>query len=106
MKVVGSAVLVIFLAGALGACSMSPRERVEDGLRDMGMAKRPAKCMAEELDDRLAKRDMKTLAKFLEEAGERGDARPALILDSIEHMDDPAITTAAAKAGISCTLLR
>lgn len=106
MQKTGLAVVVLVLAGVLAACSASPRKRVEQGLRDLGMDRQPAKCMARNLDERLDKRDMKTLARFLEEAGERGDARPARILETVEQMDDPAITVAAVKAGVSCTVLR
>lgn len=49
---------------------------------------------------------MKTLAKFLDgvESSQRG-RRIDKVIDAIDEMDDERIAKAAAKAGISCTVL-
>lgn len=85
----------------------SPRKQVAGGLMDLGLAKRPAHCMADGLNDRLDKQDMKTLAGFLDgvEKSRRG-RRIDKVINAIDEMGDERIATAAAKTGIACTVLR
>lgn len=101
-----AALAVCLLSAALLAGCSSPRAKVVKELRQFGMAKPAAKCMGRELDDRLAKGDMKDLARFLDSANNGRNTRPGQVLDAITDMDDPVITRAAMKAGLSCTLLR
>lgn len=90
----------------VAGCAASPKARVESGLRNLGMPDRPAACMADELDERLSRRNMKRIAEVLDEGRKGGDARPGRVIEQLDGLDDPAITEATAKAGISCTLLR
>lgn len=105
MATIRSVIFGIVLCSVLAACASSAKGRVEGGLKRLGMPDRSAHCMADELDDRLSRQDMKTLARLLEEAGTGKEARPARILDFMGDLDDPDITEAAARSGIRCTIL-
>lgn len=102
-----TSIVVICLASAvlLAGCS-SPRAKVVKELRQFGVGKSTAKCMGRALDDRLGKGDMKDLARFLDRANDGRNARPGRVIDAIREMNDPVIARAAAKSGVSCTLLR
>ncbi|MDX1580048.1 MAG: hypothetical protein R3360_00340 [Alphaproteobacteria bacterium] len=101
--------MMVALAGpiivGLAACS-SPRDRVNNGLQAFGLPKASARCMSYELDERLPKRDMKVLGKFLKEASRKEDPRPGRLIGAVERIDNPEIISATAKASISCTVLR
>lgn len=93
---------------SLAACT-SPRKQVAGELRDLGLGKRSAECMAHEIDDRLRKKEMEALAKFLDGVGAvSGDRqrRPGRIAILFAGIENPVIAEAAAKAGVSCTILR
>lgn len=75
----------------------------------LGLGKRSAECMAHELDDRLRKREMKGLAKFLDgvdAVSVERKRRPGKVAVLLAAIDNPHIVEAAAKAGVSCTILR
>ena len=100
--------IILLLTMSLAACA-SPRKQVAGELRDLGMGKRSANCMAHEMDDRLRKREMKALAKFLDGVDAVSvdrKRRPGKVAALLAAIENPAITRAAAKAGVSCTLLR
>ena len=100
--------VILVLAMSLAACA-SPRKQVAGELRDLGMGKRTANCMAQEMDDRLRKKEMKGLAKFLDgvdAVSTNRKRRPGKIVALLAAADNPRITEAAAKAGVSCTILR
>lgn len=98
-------IAALCLALMASGCA-SPRKQVASGLMDLGLAKRPANCMADGLDDRLNKHDMKTLAKFLDgvERSRRG-RRIDKVITAIDEMDDERIVDAAAKTSFACTVL-
>lgn len=100
--------VILLLAMSLAACT-SPRKQVAGEFRDLGMGKRSAECMAHEMDDRLRKREMKALAKFLDGVDAVSDdrkRRPGKIAILLAGIENPVIAGAAAKAGVRCTVLR
>ncbi len=100
--------IILLLAMSLTACA-SPRKQVAGELRDLGVGKRGAECMAHEMDDRLRKREMKALAKFLDGVNAVSDdrkRRPGKVAILFAGIENPVIARAAAKASVSCTILR
>lgn len=47
--------VILVLAFSLAACA-SPQKKVAGELRDLGLGKRSAECMADEMNDRLRKK--------------------------------------------------
>lgn len=94
-------ILTTALIASLAACAtISPRLQLQDQLLDLGFSAERASCMANELDDRLERDDLRDIADFV---GSLNDAAsPGEGLDALLSIDNPRAAAAIARAGIAC----
>lgn len=87
----------------VAACA-SPTGELRKNLRDYGMSKSEAKCVARELGDNLRKNEIKSINRILD--AERGDGttRPSQLLAAVETLDDPRILRSVTIANAGCLL--
>ena len=89
------------LALCAAACaSLSPRSEVEARFVDFGLSSQRAGCLADELNDRLDRRDMKSVADFV--GGLNAAGSPGQALDALLAIENPRAAAAIGAAGISC----
>ncbi len=96
MRIIG--LLTAFVA--LAACATVAEYRIEDSLRDIGIAPQRADCMAGQLRDRLDGDQLNELADFLSSltgADSTGEG-----VDVLLDIENPGIVGAVLKSGISC----
>jgi len=94
-----------FIAAALvvaaGACAtISPASRIEKQLVSLGVSEARADCLADELDERLGRGDLKDIADFLEELNRA--QTPGGALDALLAIENPRAARAIASAGVTC----
>ncbi len=85
----------------LAACAtVSPRMRIENRFVELGFSEGKATCMANELDERLDREKMKSVADFV---GELSAAESAGgVLDALLGIDDAGAAAAIAASGVAC----
>lgn len=89
------------LAFCAAACAgLSPRAEVENSFVDFGLSPTRAECMAGELDERLDRGDLKSVADFV--GGLNAAGSPGQALDALIGIDNPRAAAAIGAAGISC----
>lgn len=96
--------LVTISLVALAACSTVSKFTIEDRLRELGLSRNQAECVADELDDRLDAGQMADVARTLDELTD--DAGPRRVIDSLGRVSDDEIARAAAQAGVACIFVR
>jgi hypothetical protein len=85
----------------LAACAtISPRNRIEDRFSELGLSAERSECLADELDDRLDRSDLKDVADFLANLNDAGSAGG--VLDALLSIDNPRVVTASTRAGLAC----
>lgn len=88
-------------AFALGACAtFSPRAEVEQSFIDFGLSPDRSACLAGELDERLDRGDMQSVADFVGGLNRASSAGQAL--DALIAIDNPRAAAAIGAAGLSC----
>ena len=101
MTRISSIVAVIVCASFVASCSaVSPHVRIENRLVEFGFSEERAECMAEELDDRLDREDMKAVADFVGDLNAADSAGETL--DALLGIDNSRAAGAIAAAGVSC----
>lgn len=86
---------------AAGACAtISPASRIEKQLVSLGVSEARADCLADELDERLGRGDLKDVADFL--AGLNRAQTPGRTLDALLAIENPRAARAIASAGVTC----
>ena len=92
----------------LSACA-SPEVRIAQKLMDYGLNRSTATCMAEELEDRLSNRQLKTLANLATDISRDGrDIRNMTIRelsDRVRRTGDPELFSVLTRAGVGCAVL-
>jgi len=94
-------ILIALIGLTIAACAtVSPRIRVENRFQELGLSEKKAKCMANEIDDRLDRKDMKAVAEFV---GNLNAAESAgQTLDALLSIDNARAAGAIAAAGVAC----
>ena len=97
----------IALAGcvimAAAACAtLSPRGKIEQRFVEFGVSKERAKCLASELDERLDRSDLESVADYIGGLNEATTAGGAL--DALLRIDNPRAAAEIARAGVACAL--
>ncbi|MEX6632476.1 hypothetical protein [Hyphococcus lacteus] len=83
------------------ACAtVSPRMRIENRFVEFGLSEDKARCMGNELDDRLNRSDLKAVADFIGNINEADS--PGQSLDALISIENPRAAGAIARAGIAC----
>lgn len=89
----------------LASCAtVSPRLRIEDRFVELGLSRERSECLANELDDRLDRDDLRNVADFLTDLNDAGSAGGAL--DALLSMDNPRIAASIARASVACAFNR
>ena len=95
---------IVIAAGMIllvAACAtLSPRIRIENRLQELGMSENRAECLASELDERLDRGDLESVAEFVGELNAASSAGQTL--DALLSIDNPRAASAIARAGVSC----
>ena len=95
---------IVVTAGMMllvAACAtLSPRIRIENRLQELGMSENRAECLASELDERLDRGDLESVAEFVGELNAASSAGETL--DALLSIDNPRAASAIARAGVSC----
>ena len=95
---------IVVTAGMIllvAACAtLSPRIRIENRLQELGMSENRAECLASELDERLDRGDLESVAEFVGELNAASSAGQTL--DALLSIDNPRAASAIARAGVSC----
>jgi len=93
---------------ALAACA-SPEVRIAQKLMDYGLSRSTATCMADQLEDRLSNRQLKTLANLTSDIGREGrDLRNMTVrelADRVRRTGDPELFAVLTRAGVGCAVL-
>ena len=85
----------------LASCaSLSPRGQIKDRFVELGISRERAACLAEELDTRLDRDQLRDVADFLTDLNDAGSAGGAL--DALLSIDDPRIAASIARASVAC----
>jgi hypothetical protein len=93
--------LIALIALAFAACAtVSPRLRIENRFVEFGLSEDKAKCMGNELDDRLDRNDLKAVADFVGNLNAAGSAGETL--DALLGIDNARAAAAIAAAGVAC----
>lgn len=90
------------IAGALGACALSPTARIESQLAALGLSPQRAACMAGELTERLDRRDLGDLARFL--GGLNRAESAGAVIDMMLRIDNPRAVSATAASAFRCAI--
>ena len=85
---------------ACACATVSPRMRIENRFVEFGLSEDKARCMGNELDDRLSRSDLRAVADFIGNINEA--AAPGESLDALLSIDNPRAAGAIARAGIAC----
>ncbi len=100
-KAIAFACVALLLASC---ASLSPRNRIKDRFVELGLSPERAGCLAEELDDRLDRQDLNSVADFLTDLNDAGSAGGAL--DALLSIDNPRIAASIARASVACAFNR
>ncbi|MEO1252680.1 MAG: hypothetical protein AAFW81_10080 [Pseudomonadota bacterium] len=85
----------------IAACAtLSPRGAIEDRFVELGISNERASCLADALDERLDRDDLRDVADFLENFQAAGSAGG--VLDALLAIDNPRVATEIARASVSC----
>lgn len=95
-----SIVTTAFLVAAGACATISPASRIEKQLVSLGVSEARADCLADELDERLGRGDLKEVADFLE--GLNRAQTPGGALDALLAIENPRAARAIASAGVAC----
>ncbi|MHA7871775.1 MAG: hypothetical protein ACX939_05430 [Hyphococcus sp.] len=95
-----SMVLIGLLLFAGACATLSPRVRIENRLKELGLSENRSECLASELDERLDRGDMENVADFVGELNAASSAGQTL--DALLSIDNPRAATAIARAGLAC----
>lgn len=89
----------------LASCAtVSPRARIEDRFYELGLSQERSECLADELDERLDRDELKDVADFLTDLNDAGSAGGAL--DALLSIDNPRIAASIARASVACAFNR
>ncbi len=93
--------ILLIAALALAACAtVSPRMRIENRFVEFGLSEEKAKCMGNELDDRLSRSDLQDVADFV--GNINAASSPGEGLDALLSIDNARAAGAIARASIAC----
>lgn len=95
---------VVCSAILLAGCT-STKGELRSHLRGYGMNKDEARCVAEELDDSLTKREMKSINRILSATRDDRPARPSRVVSAVQSLEDPRVLRAVTVANAGCLLL-
>ncbi len=85
----------------VAACAtVSPHARVEKRFIDFGVSEERARCLADELDQRLDREDLAAVADYVEGLNNVDTAREAL--EALLRIENPRAVVAIGPAGIAC----
>jgi|GEM_PF-5835056 len=84
------------------SCASSPQGRIESRLINIGVDSANAECLASELNTKLDRQELNSVADFLDGL-DRSDS-PGEAIDALLSIDDPRAAAGVARAGISCAL--
>ncbi len=103
----GAGALFLPVLLILASCASSPRSEVARGLMALGLDKKPADCIAREMDEQLPPERMNAVADVVRQARDagRGNRSPWSAFESAIRLNDPALTSVALKAGAGCLLM-
>lgn len=101
------AVTAVAVAAGISACASTPRSDVARGLMAIGFDKRPAQCIAREMDEQLPPGQMRAVADVVRQAAkaERGNRSPLSALEAALALDDPQLGKTVLMAGAGCMLV-
>jgi hypothetical protein len=102
-------VFALMLLTQLAACA-SPRSRIAEGLKSLGVPGRPARCVADEMDRQLDGQRLGAVADLLEGARRAGEIEPSRRnlrrgVDVLTRAGDPVIADTAVRASVACLIL-
>ncbi|RFB05834.1 hypothetical protein [Parvularcula marina] len=97
-------ILLTIASFSLVACATVSKLTIEDRLRELGMSRAQADCVADELDERLDDGRLRDVARTLDDLTD--DAGPRNVIDALGRVNDDRIARAAAQAGVSCLFVR
>jgi hypothetical protein len=93
---------------ALAACA-SPEVRIAQRLMDYGLSRSTAGCMADQLEDRLSNRQLKTLASLASDITREGrsvrDMTVRELAERVRRTGDPELFAVLTRAGVGCAVL-
>lgn len=95
-----SAAIMAVILFASACATISPRVRIENRLQELGVSENRSECLASELDERLDRSDLESVATFVGELNEATSAGETL--DALLSIDNPRAASAIARAGLSC----
>jgi hypothetical protein len=100
-------VLILALGGLVAGCASSPRSDVARGLMALGFDRRPATCIADEMDARLPPEQMQTISGVLRDAAqaERDNRSPLLALEKAMTLNDPSLGRVILMASAGCMMV-
>ena len=98
MKHLAALIGVILLTAS--CATVSPRVRIENRLVELGLSPDRADCLSSELDERLGRSDLASIAEFVGNLNDAGS--PGETLDALMSIDNPRAASAIARAGLAC----
>ncbi len=88
----------------LVSCATAASKTIADNLRYLGLDKKRATCMGDELEDRLSNDDLVDLVKFT--SGLSRASSPEEAFRSLRKTDNPRALLAITRAGAVCAFVR
>ena len=88
----------------LSACATASKYTIEDRLRDLGLSRGQASCMADELGDRLNDRELRDFARFTDQITEPDS--PNRVFAALNNISDERIARAVAASSLACAFSR
>jgi len=92
-----------FVSLLLGGCVTTAHTDLKKNLREAGFSKSSAKCLTDEMDDRLSYADLQDVNAFINSIEVNGDAR-STIIEQGARIANPKAAAAFSRANLACVV--